>query len=175
MAYNAANVNQALMRQLASALHHEGVLIPEKEEERFRLALDLIGGDAATMPRPLPEAMKAANECLTQTLEFFRPRDATRPRQSFSITAPKVIPASAFEVIYPPIAIAARKEGTVRVEFTVLEDGGVTGLRLIDPPLGSQLEASAAGLASLRLYVPARSGNCGFPAILTFSVHYRLE
>jgi hypothetical protein len=61
----------------------------------------------------------------------------------------------------------------VQVEFTILEDGGVTGVRSLGLPLGHQLERSAMGAASLLLYSPTKLNECRVPTVMTYTVHYR--
>jgi TonB family protein len=147
-AYNMSNVNTALMGEIAKALGADGVPIPANAEHRRKLALSVLGD--------------GADDCLRHGWP-----------KGGKITPPRKISISEFEVIYPAPALKERIEGSVQVEFTILEDGAVTGIRLLGPPLGGQLEASAIGAASLLLYRPAKMDDCRIPAIMTYTVRYR--
>lgn len=145
--YNLADVNRALMAEIATALGADGVPIPLENERRRQLALSALGDDA--------------DDCLRQA------------SKAGNITAPVKVPASEFDILYPAGELVQRKAGTVKVTFTVLEDGGVTGVRLLDPPIGDPFETSAMGAASLLVYVPGRLSGCPIPVIVTYTVRYR--
>lgn len=147
--YNVSALNMALMAEIARALGDEGVPIPEDREQRRRLALASLEDEA--------------DECLRQG----------SPPKNARLTPPKRISASVFEPLYPADAVRERKEGSVQVEFTILEDGGVTGVRSLGLPLGHQLERSAMGAASLLLYSPTKLNECRVPTVMTYTVHYR--
>lgn len=149
--YNLRNLNDALMSEMSKALGEEGVPIPPDHAARRGLALSLL--------------RDSADDCSK--------RESAPP--GAKITPPQKIPISEFEVLYPPAAIKERAEGQVKVEFTVLEDGGVIDARLLDPPLGRQLGASALGAASLLLYRPTSLGECSVPTVMTYTVNYRLR
>jgi TonB family protein len=150
-AYNVRNLNQALMGEIAKAVGQDGFPIPTPQDERRRLALSLLreGADACSKQESPPPGAK--------------------------ITPPQKIRDSEFPVLYPPAALSEGVEGSVQVEFTVLEDGSVRDPRLVGSPLGHQLEASALGAASLLLYRPTKLGECSVPTVVTYTVHYRLR
>jgi len=150
-AYNVPNVNRALMSEIANVLGQEGLPIPPDREERRQLALSVLKDEA--------------DDCL---------RHGSPPKGT-KITPPRKIPLSEFEFLYPAPALEDRKEGVVQVEFTILEDGGVTEIRLLGPKLGRQLEASAMGVASLLFYSPAKLDECRVPSIMKYTVRYRLQ
>ena len=147
--YNVPSLNMALMAEIAGALGDDGVPIPADREQRRQLALALLEDEA--------------DECLRQE----------SPPKNARLTPPKRISASVFEPLYPAEAVQERKEGNVQVEFTILEDGGVTGVHSLGPPLGHQLERSAMGAASLLIYVPTKLDECRVPTVMTYTVHYR--
>ena len=97
------------------------------------------------------------------------------PARGGKIIPPRTIAISEVEVLYPATAIAARREGTVRVEFTILEDGAMTAVNVLDPAATEHLAASAVGVASLLLHEPAQLNGCRVPAVVTYDVRYRLE
>lgn len=146
--YNLAELNAALMAEITRALGADGMLIPQDSERRRQLALSVLGDEA--------------DNCL---------RQASIPKDG-KVTSPRKVPVSQFEVLFPAGGSDQRKAGTVRVEFSVLEDGGVTGVRLLDPPLGDPFEASAMGAASLLIYSPGRRDGCPVPIVMTYTVHY---
>lgn len=148
-AYNVANVNTALMAEIAKAIGQDGRPIPVDREQRRQLALSALKDDA--------------DDCL---------RHGPPPRGA-KLTPPRKIRLSEFEFIYPAPALAAGKEGAVQVEFTILEDGGVTDIRLLGPRLGDQFAASAMGAASLLLYSPAKLNECRVTTTMTYRVRYR--
>ena len=141
----------ALMAEIAGALGDDGVPIPEDREQRRQLALAFLKDEA--------------DDCLRQG----------SPPKNARLTPPKKIPASVFEPLYPAEALQERKEGAVQVEFTILEDGGVTGVHSLGLPLGHQLEGSALGAASLLLYSPTKLNECRLPTVMTYTVHYRQQ
>lgn len=147
--YNLAELNAALMAEITRVLGADGVPIPQESERRRQLALSALGDEA--------------DDCL---------RQASIPKDG-KVTSPRKIPVSEFEILYPAGASEQRKAGAVRVEFSVLEDGGVTGVRLLDPPLGDPFEASAMGAASLLIYSPARRDGCPVPVVAIYTVRYR--
>lgn len=149
-AYNVSTANKALMGEIAKAFGQDGVPIPPDAEQRRQLALSMRGAEA--------------DDCVRHG----------RP-EGGKITPPRKFSISQFEVIYPAPALKDRIEGAVQVEFTILEDGAVTDVRLLGPPLGAQLEAAAIGAASLLLYTPAKLDDCHIPSIMTFTVRYRLR
>lgn len=147
--YNLANVNRPLMGQLAKALGGTGQAIPVDVGERRKLALSILGDEA--------------DDCLR----------GGPPDKSATITPPRKIPLSVFDVLYPAPALDEGKQGTVQVGFTILEDGAVASVHVLGPPIGHQLEASALGAASLLLYSPTRLGRCPSSATMTYTVRYR--
>ena len=149
--YNGSDVNRTLMREIAKALGEDGLPIPTDREERRKISLSVL--------------KDAADDCLRRGA----------PPKGAKVTAPRKIPVSVFEVLYPAQALAASTEGTVRVEFVILEDGTVSDIRVLDRSLGRQLEASAIGAVSLLLYSPAKLNECAVPTIMTYSVHYRVH
>ncbi len=92
-----------------------------------------------------------------------------------NFTAPRKIPLSEFELMYPASAVQERVQGTVRLEFTIQRDGGVTDVHLVGSPLGHQLESQALAVASLLLYAPGRLGDCLVPTKMTYDVRYNLQ
>ena len=150
VAYNLAAVNRALMGELAKALQQDGHLIPQGLEQRRQLALSIL--------------KDKADNCL---------REGPPPPKGGSITPPQKIQLSQFEFIYPAEGLEARKDGTVQVEFTILEDGGVTDIRLLGSSINHHLEASAMGVLSLMLYAPAKIDTCGVPTVMRHTVRYR--
>jgi TonB family protein len=147
--YNLAELNRSLMTEIAAVLGGEGLPIPQESERRRQLALSALGDDA--------------DDCL---------RQSSHPKGG-KITSPRKVAVSEFEVLYPAGALGQRKEGTVKVMFSVHEDGGVTGVRLVDPPLGDPFEASAMGATSLLIYSPSRLDGCPVPSVMTYTVRYR--
>jgi TonB family protein len=99
--------------------------------------------------------------------------DDCRPSQAPKMTPPKKIRLSEFEFHYPAPALKDKTGGPVEVEFTILEDGGVTDLRIVGHPRGRQLEAAAMGVVSLLLYTPTKLDECRVPTIVTYTVNYR--
>lgn len=146
IAYNVSGLNAALMAEIARAFGGDGVPIAEDREQRRQLSLAFLKDEA--------------DDCLRQA----------SPRKGF--TPPQKIPASVFDVLYPAEAAKEGKEGTVQVEFTILEDGAVTGVHLRNPPLGHQFEVSAMGAASLLRYSPAKLNGCGTVTNMTYTVRY---
>lgn len=150
--YGVRPFEQALLAQLASALGHGGFPVPADQRERRRLAREILGDRSGDCLRP----------------DWSLPRDAQVEKAS-------EIPLSEFKLLYPPAAKLDKVEGVVRAEFTILEDGGVTDIHLVGPPLGRQLEAAALGALSLLLYRPARFGACGIPTHVTYETHFNLR
>jgi TonB family protein len=149
--YNPTHVNKALMREIAKLIGEEGRTIPADKDARQKLLLSLL--------------KDGANDCT---------RLSTPPANG-KITPPRKIAISEFEVLYPATAISDHKEGTIRVEFTILEDGALTAISVLNGAQNDQLAASAVGAASLLLHEPARLNGCRVPAIITYHVRYRLE
>ena len=150
-AYNAPNLNVALMGEVGAALGVEGQPVPTHASQRRELASSMIGG--------------AANECLRQG-----------PRvEGAKITTPKKIPLSQFDVIYPEKAKNSRSQGAVEVEFTILEDGGVVDVHLLGTPPPFGLASAAMGAASLLLYSPPNADGCPIPAKMTYTVNFVLR
>jgi len=150
--YNDPNLNSALMSEIAKALGQEGLPIPAGFKERRQLALSIL--------------KDGADDCL---------RQGPPPKEGAKVTPPREIPLSEFKFFYPAAALRENTEGTVRVEFVILEDGGVTDIRVLDSALGNQLEVLAMGVVSLLFYSPAKLDNCSVPAYLTYSVHYQIR
>ena len=150
LAYNVAAVNKALMGELAKAFRQDGHPIPQGLEQRRQLALSVLKDDA--------------DDCL---------RAGPPPPEGGRITPPQKIRLSQFELVYPAEALEARRDGTVQVEFTILEDGGVTDIRLLGSSIDHHLEASAMGVVSLMLYAPARINECRVPTLMRYTVRYR--
>ena len=149
--YNPSHVNKALMREITTLIGEKGLTIPADKGERQKLLLSLL--------------KDAADDCT---------RLSTPPKGG-KVTPPRKIAISEFEVLYPATAIASRREGTIRVEFTILEDGALTAINVFSGAQTDQLAASAVGAASLLLHEPARLNGCRVPAIVTYDVRYRLE
>jgi len=155
LVYNPSALNQALMDEITKAVGKDGVAIPDDFEQRRQLALTLLKDDAgACLGKTLPSTPAA----LAQTRE--------------RLTPPRLIPISKIEVLYPIAAVDAQAGGVVRIEQTIFEDGGLSRISLPNPALGRQLEAAAAGPASLRLFTPTRVGACAVPTTMTLSVNY---
>lgn len=150
LAYNVATVNRALMGELAKALRQDGHPIPQGLEQRRQLAQSVLKNEA--------------DDCL---------RAGLPPPKGGRITPPQKIGLSQFEFIYPAEVLEARQDGTVQVEFTILEDGGVTDVRLLGSSINHHLEASAMGVVSLMLYKPAKINECRVPTIMRHTVRYR--
>ena len=145
-AYNVPNVNRSLMAELAKALGGEGPALPLDAAKQRELALSLLKEGVGGCPVTLSGG---------------------------GATPPRKIPLSEFEVIYPAGAVKEGKEGQVRVEFTIRQDGSVTDLRLVESPPGYRFEASAMGAASLLLYEPATLAGCRVPAVMTYTMRFR--
>ena len=152
--YNVSSFNRALMGELARALGQEGRPIAEAWGERSQTALDLLkDGNADPCLRTPP----------------------LRPSTQDKITPPRIIPLSKFEPVYPAEAETSGEQGTVRVEFTIQEDGTATGVQVLNSTDGSPLNVSAAGVTSLLLFTPARIKDCPVPAVSTHDVRYQLR
>jgi len=149
--YNDSNLNRALMSELAKALGQDGLPIPADFGERRQLALSIL--------------KEEADDCL---------RHGPPSAEGAKVTPPRKIPLSEFKFFYPTAALREKTEGTVRVEFVILEDGGVTDLRVLDSAIGNQLEDLAMGVVSLLFYSPPKVDKCNVPAYLTYSVHYEI-
>jgi TonB family protein len=143
--YNVRAFNQALMGELATAL--------EREAEA-RAPADG-GGARSTMPGGVPAACRA-------------PEGATGP------VPPERIALSKFQFIYPAAALKNGTESPIQVALTILEDGGVTDLRVISKDVGDQLEESALGVSSLMLFTPARVGTTCIGTRATITVNYQI-
>jgi TonB family protein len=151
--YNSSTANLALMGQLAKVLG-EAHSVPIDFEERRRKTASL-----------LPAA--EVSDCLRLPLsEIFRGRKATPPTK---------ISLTDFDIVYAAKDLVSKTEGTVRVDFTILEDGTVTDLTLVGAPVGHQLDASALGASSLLLFSPARVGECSLAAKFTHVVTFRVR
>jgi TonB family protein len=148
--YNDSNLNRALMREIAKALGEDGLPIPADFGERRQLARSIL--------------KEEADDCL---------RQGPPSAEGAKVTPPRKIPLSEFKFFYPAAAMKEKTEGTVRVEFVILEDGGVTDLRVLDAVLGNQLDILAMGVVSLLFYSPTKLNECNVPAFLTYSVHYK--
>ena len=148
--YNLSAVNKALMGEIVKVFGQEGVPVPANREDRRKTSLSFLSD--------------APDACLLHDLPLAK-----------AVTAPKRIPLSEFEILYPTQAIDTRAAGLVRVQLEILEDGTVANIRLVDSPLGRQLDAAAIGAVSLLLYSPARSNDCAVPAMMTYSVRYRVQ
>jgi TonB family protein len=149
--HNSPILNAALMTQIAEAFGQAGLPIPAHTAQRRQLVLSVLKDEADDCVRGGPTP------------------DGAKP------TAPRPIPLSIPEVIYPAAALDKRVQGTVQIAFTLMEDGGVADIRLLSPPVDQQLEASAIGAASLLLWVPARFGGCAVPSEITYGARYSLR
>ena len=156
--YNVQETNASLMGEIVKALG-DGFPIPADYEQRRQLALSLL--------------KDRADDCLREEALLRQVRLRQDVPQGTRIIEPRKIPQSEFEIIYPAAAIKDRKGGTVRVEFMILEDGGISGVRLVDAPQGHQLDAAALGAASLLLYVPAKRDGCAIAVSMTYEVRFR--
>jgi TonB family protein len=151
LVYNSSTANRALMSEISTALGEDGLPIPGDRDERRKLALSVLK-DRAT-------------DCLRQET----------PVKGAKLTPPRKITLSNFDIVYPTPAQATRTEATIRVEFQILEDGTVTGLRSLDGPIGQQLEAAVFGAVSLLLFTPAMLDECHVPTVVTNQVNYRMR
>jgi TonB family protein len=154
-AYNVPNCNQALMAQIVKTMGAGGVPVPTDQVRRRELALSLLN--------------EGADECLRNGPPKFGPITAGDAR----LTEPRKIPLSEHKFLYPAGALKEGKEGEVRVELLLMEDGATTGLRLLDAPPGYGFEASAMGVASLLLYSPTRISGCPVPTKMTYTIRFR--
>jgi TonB family protein len=151
LVYNSSTANRALAREMAAALGEEGQPIPGSREERRKLALSVL--------------KDGADDCLRQET----------PVKGGKLTPPRKISLSNFDIVYPAPAQSTRTEATIRVAYELLEDGSVTGIRLLDNPVGQQLEAAALGATSLWLFTPAMLGECHVPSVMTGHVNFRMR
>lgn len=78
-------------------------------------------------------------------------------------------------MVYPGPDVRNRQSGDLKLEFQVLEDGGVADIRVVGPPVGEQLAAAATGAASLLLYSPVRVEGCPTQSVMTYTVRFRLR
>lgn len=150
--YNDRVLNQALLGELARALGQEGLEIPSSRKERDLLVASILKGRADDCPQRI-------DSC----------------RGSGQLEDPRKLPISEFEVHYPQVAVEQRAQAPVVLELEVAEDGAVLAGRLVSAPRGHQLEAAAAGAASLLVYSPPRLCGCPVAHVLTFTVNYRLR
>jgi hypothetical protein len=151
--YNDRALNEALLGELARALGQEGFRIPSSAEERRQLTASILEG------RP--------DECA-------RPTESCRGSSS-QLQRPEKLALSEFEIPFPEQAARDGVEAPVVVELDVSEDGAVVGGRLQGPPIGHQLEASAAGATSLLVFSPLRLCGCPAPHVTVYTINYRVR
>jgi protein TonB len=75
--------------------------------------------------------------------------------------------------VYPPIALAARKEGVVILEAVIGEDGRVTDVKVLrSEPL---LDQAAIGAVRGWRFTPTTLGGVPVPVVMTVTVEFRLQ